>query len=169
MWRRLVARAHPDAGGSHDLFIWTGALRELVCGGELGAEIPRRPQSEPPPPPPPPPAAPDRVDFSPAFDKAASFTALTRQAVDLANGGELLRIHAGLLRILTDCHEAPASEPVLHRQQQQGATYKQLARIAHTASMSKPERVKWYRVCESIPLAQRHAGHILSRLQDRAA
>ncbi len=31
MWRRLVARANPDAGGSHELFVWTGAVRDLVC------------------------------------------------------------------------------------------------------------------------------------------
>jgi hypothetical protein len=28
MWRRLVGRAHPDAGGDHDLFIWTVAVRD---------------------------------------------------------------------------------------------------------------------------------------------
>lgn len=22
MWRKLLARAHPDAGGDHELFIW---------------------------------------------------------------------------------------------------------------------------------------------------
>ncbi|MCA1718964.1 MAG: hypothetical protein LC781_19760 [Actinobacteria bacterium] len=30
MWRRLIARTHPDAGGDHELFIWTGAVRDLL-------------------------------------------------------------------------------------------------------------------------------------------
>jgi hypothetical protein len=35
--------------------------------------------------------------------------------------------------------------------------------------MSKPERVQWYRIAEDIPLSQRHAGHILSKLQKAVA
>lgn len=27
MWRRLLSRVHPDVGGPHELFIWTGAVR----------------------------------------------------------------------------------------------------------------------------------------------
>jgi hypothetical protein len=34
MWRRLVGRSHPDAGGDHELFIWTVATRDAICGGE---------------------------------------------------------------------------------------------------------------------------------------
>ena len=34
MWRRLISRAHPDAGGDHELFIWTGAVRDVVCSLE---------------------------------------------------------------------------------------------------------------------------------------
>ena len=29
MWKRLVSRCHPDAGGDHDLFIWAAATRIL--------------------------------------------------------------------------------------------------------------------------------------------
>ena len=28
MWRLLLARLHPDAGGDHDLFVFASALRE---------------------------------------------------------------------------------------------------------------------------------------------
>jgi hypothetical protein len=35
--------------------------------------------------------------------------------------------------------------------------------------MSKEERVGWYRVAEGIPLSDRHAGHLLSKLKRRAA
>ncbi len=34
MWRRLLARAHPDAGGDHELFLFTHALLQSV-GGNL--------------------------------------------------------------------------------------------------------------------------------------
>jgi hypothetical protein len=33
MWRRLLSRTHPDAGGSHELFLWAGAVRDLVWPG----------------------------------------------------------------------------------------------------------------------------------------
>jgi hypothetical protein len=169
MWRRLVARTHPDAGGDQDLFIWTMATRDVVCGGELGPEIPRRQTS---------PRrdnsaagfARDRIPFEEAFDKAATFSELTHQVIDLSGSGATPEIYAQLLGLLADCHEASeADDPVLFRQQHQGATYKQLAAIAHRVGMSKAERVQWYRVCESIPLSQRHAGHILGKLQKAAA
>jgi hypothetical protein len=35
--------------------------------------------------------------------------------------------------------------------------------------MSVTERSGWYRIAESIPLSDRHAGHILKRLKERAA
>jgi hypothetical protein len=50
-------------------------------------------------------------------------------------------------------------------QRRRGASYKQLAAIGHAVEMTKRERVGWYRVCESIPLSDRHAGHILSKLK----
>jgi hypothetical protein len=31
--------------------------------------------------------------------------------------------------------------------------------------MSKPERARWYRVAEYLPLSQRHAGWILEQLK----
>ena len=30
MWRRLLARAHPDGGGDDELFVWAKSLEELV-------------------------------------------------------------------------------------------------------------------------------------------
>jgi len=103
------------------------------------------------------------VPFEAAFDKAASFSDLTAQAVSQAD--QVGEPYARVLRALADCHEAGQGDSVLYRQQHQGATYKSLAAIAYRAGMTKEERVRWYRVCESIPLAQRHAGHILSKLQ----
>jgi hypothetical protein len=28
MWRRILARAHPDSGGDHELFVWIQNVRE---------------------------------------------------------------------------------------------------------------------------------------------
>lgn len=37
MWRMLLAKVHPDAGGDHELFLFACALKEGVCGeGRLG-------------------------------------------------------------------------------------------------------------------------------------
>ncbi len=73
--------------------------------------------------------------------------------------------HGSVLSLLADC------EPLedLAHEQQRGASYKRLAAIAHTYGMSKAERIRLYRVAEDIPLSDRHAGHILSRLKRRAA
>lgn len=33
MWRMLLAKLHPDAGGDHELFLFACALKEGICGG----------------------------------------------------------------------------------------------------------------------------------------
>jgi hypothetical protein len=154
MWRKMIARCHPDAGGTHDLFIWSMATRDVVCGGELGSEIPRR--------------GPDRGDRERVpFDRYANFEVLTDRAAAMADA--VAQPYCYLLRLLSDCYPVRSEPSTLHSQQRRGATYKQLAYIAHLAGMSKAERVQWYSIAESIPLSQRHAGHILSRLQRAAA
>jgi hypothetical protein len=153
MWRRLLARVHPDAGGSHELYVWTGALRDLVFDGlSTGQHAPRRdgPGREDP----------ARVPYEAAFGDAGSFAELTRQAVDLA--GEVPEVCARLLRLLVDCREA--LDGPLARQQHLGASYRQLAYVAHLAGMTPGERRAWYRVAERVPLSQRHAGHLVERL-----
>ena len=169
MWRCLVARSHPDAGGDHDLFIWTMATRDVVCGGELGSEIPRRgnfsrrSQRENSTA-----GTADRIPFEAAFDKAASFEHLTMEAVGLAANGVVEEPYARILANLADCHEVGEDDRTPYCQQHQGATYKSLAAIAYKAGMSKAERVQWYRIAESIPLSQRHAGHLMMKLGQRA-
>src|SRR5215204_6332845 len=109
MWRRLVARTHPDSGGSHDLFIWTLATRDVVCGGELGASIPRKsttPRSGSPSST----STPDRVPYHAAFDKAESFDHLTVLAV--AKGEEAGEPYAGVLWLLKGCLEADMGDPL---------------------------------------------------------
>src|SRR5215208_4891240 len=123
MWRRLVGRSHPDAGGDHELFIWTVATRDAICGGEK----PKRERREEP---------------------------FRRQEASTSSAGERVPFN-----------EYSDVEGPLYNQQRRGATYRTLAAIGHTVAMSKAERVGWYRIAETIPLSQRHAGHILSRLK----
>jgi hypothetical protein len=153
MWRKVIARCHPDAGGEHDLFIWSMATRDVVCGGELGSEIPRRGRAHDP----------DRVPF----DRYADFEVLTDRAVTMADA--VAQPYGYLLRLLSGCYPVVSEAGALHSQQGRGASYKSLAAIGHAVGMSKAERVQWYAIAESIPLSQRHAGHILSCLQSEAA
>jgi hypothetical protein len=163
MWKRLLRATHPDiTGDDGGLFVWARALREHVCsdapeeaprGGASRREPPRHHGS---------PRQAERVPYAEAFEKAASFSELTELALALAKsvGGP----YAALLLLLEGCEEAFEADTVLYRQQQEGASYQQLARIAHESGMSYSERVGWYRLCESIPVSMRHASHILGRL-----
>ena len=44
MWRQLLARLHPDAGGDHKLFLFACALKESLCeerrAGTANREVP---------------------------------------------------------------------------------------------------------------------------------
>jgi hypothetical protein len=162
MWRKLLRCVHPDAGGDDALFVWVRNLQEHVAGDGI-EPLPQEVRRDPPRHP----TTGDRIDYTEAFDRASSFDGLTRAAVMYAD--EVGAPHDRLLRMLRDCMEAGPDDVALHRQQNQGATYKSLAAIAHRAGMSKPERVRWYRIAESVPLSQRHAGHIIKRMQERAA
>jgi hypothetical protein len=160
MWRLLLARVHPDAGGQHELFIWARQLKDHVCENSVNSATGRsvdhdlhRHESV------------ARVDFSSAFDLAAGFAALTRRAVEMAR--DLDPPHSTLLLALADCYEA--RDGALYRQQHQGATYRQLAYVAHLAGLSREERSRWYEICRSIPLSQRHAGHLITRLKESRA
>jgi hypothetical protein len=165
MWRKLLARTHPDAGGSHELFIWTGVVKDVVCGGELFIEAKPEPSEHP--------SRrrragstwrPTQADDKPRipYPTGADFQEITRAALRLAADNNA---YAGVLSLLLDCY------PLEHldHEQERGASYKRLAAVAYTWGMSKVERTGWYRVAEGIPLSDRHAGHILSKLKRQAA
>jgi hypothetical protein len=161
MWRRLVGCAHPDAGGNHELFIWAVAARDAVCGGKRGAEIPKGERQDHPF---------RRRETSTSaervpFDEDAYFEFLTDRAIRMADA--VAEPYGYLLRKVAGCY--PVEVGPLRDQQRCGASYRSLAAIGHHVGMSKVERVQWYRIAEAIPLSQRHAGHILSRLKRRAA
>jgi len=162
MWRKLLGRSHPDAGGEGDLFIWTVAVKDAVCGGGLQLVAKPEPSYHP--------SrrreASTRHPTSGADDKpripyptGTSFEESTRRALRVVGP------YAPVLARLTSCYPVPH----LAYEEARGASYKRLAAIAHTYGMTSSERSGWYRCAESIPLSDRHASHILGRLKRQAA
>jgi hypothetical protein len=160
MWRRALAKLHPDGGGSHDLFIGAVAVRDVVCDSNLRASA--KPEAEDPS---------RRREASTSdvdqgqdrvpFDASWDFASLTDRAVTMASA--VAEPYALLLRSCADCY--PATEGPLFHQQRRGASYRQLAAVGHLVGMSGSERARWYSVARAVPLSQRHAGHILGKLQ----
>jgi hypothetical protein len=152
MWRKLLARTHPDAGGNHELFIWTGAVKDAVCGGELRGESNPQPEDNP---------SRHAADDKPRvpYPTGLDFEAATRRALRVAGP------YAAVLASLADCYPLPH----LAAAEARGASYKRLAAIAHARGMTPRARSGWYRCAEAIPLSDRHAGHILGRLKEGAA
>lgn len=154
MWRKLLARSHPNAGGDNELFEWTNALHEHVAGDAIekpNHAQPRRTTN----------ADSNRVAFLPGPD----FEERTARALAMAE--RVPGPYARLLGLLVDCkafHHGP-----LAREQERGASYKRLAAIAYEAGFGYDARQRFYRLAEDIHLADRHAGHILARLKRSAA
>ncbi len=155
MWRKLLAKAHPDAGGNHELFIWAGSFKDHVLRSASASQPSLPPRPEPR-------SEPRTVyeDGRVPFPADAIFGALTATAIERASAAGTL--YGRLLLLLADSYTA-AHPP---HEEQRGASYKRLAYIAHLVGMSMAERIEWYRVAESIPLADRHAGHIIKRLKE---
>ena len=104
------------------------------------------------------PGASDRVPFDVHPDE---FDRATARGLRLAR--EVPEPFARLLRLLIGLHAEKHGRNWFA--QQRGASYRQLARIAHEAGMSKAERLEWYRLCEAIPMSQRHASWLIARTE----
>jgi len=150
MWRRLLSRCHPDAGGDHDLFIWADALRDHVAGDAPEPAIHQHPRRTTT-------ATSSRVPYP---ESTSDFDAITRRALRRAES--VPGAYAWLLELLVDCY--PSHSGRLLSEQRYGASYKRLAAIGHMTGMDKAARSRWYRIAEDIPLSDRHASHILDRL-----
>jgi hypothetical protein len=155
MWRRVLARCHPDAGDAADLFAWVGGVREFVCREERSSfrnENPPRAYSTV--------EYAERVPYDAALGFVDEFVTLTMRAVSVGRHAE--EPHRSLLALLIDC---PADERGLAAaKQERGTTYKQLGQIARVVDMTKGERLRWYDLARSIPLSEKHASHIIGRL-----
>lgn len=157
MWRKLLAKTHPDTNGDHELFIWTSNVKELVCS-DLSEVKPISPPPQSPQPEPPPADDCPRVPFVPGHD----FEELTNHALRIAHSNEH-SVYSYLLSLLADCRSLSR----MAFEEQRGASYRRLAAIGHRIGMDLEERREWYSLADSIPLSDRHAGHILSRLKGR--
>jgi hypothetical protein len=159
MWRRLKARLHPDAGGSEALFVFAAAVEESLgeVAGRSCSDCRRGYRREEP--------EPHIVheDGRVPFPASVDFAALTTRALEVAE--EVGGLFTVPLKQLRDCH---AMAHLAH-EQTRGASYKQLAAIGHIVGMTKRERGEWYRLAESIPLSQRHAGHIIAAAKKAGA
>ena len=149
MWRRLLARLHPDAGGDDELFVWAKSLEELVARlsnaqhdpyARLGGTVKQE----------------GRIPFDPHTD----FDRISERALLFAprafGYGDVLRIAGGAKKTGT------AKD---HR----GATYEQLARIAYRLGIDKHQRnarKMWYRTARDVMLSEAHAEQIIGSLKD---
>ena len=140
MWRKVLKRVHPDAGGDHELFIWMNNIKETVGNGD-----------PPPPPPqqPPPQRSNDRESVE--VDPMLLFREITDRALSVDE-----HPYNEVLGVLQRCGGSGC--------RLKGATYKQLAAIAHRWGMSKSQRYRWYRVAEDVQLSRKHASYIMDEI-----
>ncbi len=107
-----------------------------------------------------------RIPWPPVIPAMTMFDRLTLDALDAArgvtpNGDRYLPPELGeLLELLADCR--PTGDPA----ERTGATYKVLAFIGHRAGFDSAQRAALYALAERYGLTQRHAGHIIARLND---
>lgn len=101
----------------------------------------------------------------------APFDSGTASLVRLGEHGETsdtlrpeFRPTCELFLLLGDCVERGGD---FARHENQGATYRTLGYIAGVVGMNAEERRCWFETCKVLGLTQRHAGHIITRLQDR--
>jgi hypothetical protein len=145
MWRRLLARAHPDAGGDDELFVWAKSLEELVREG-AGRPGPRH-------------GGTFQKALRIPFDPHTDFDRISERALQFAprafGYGDVLRLMRGAKRTGT-------------AKDRRGATYEQLARIAYLLGIDKHERnarKMWYRIARDVMLSETHADHFIGGLK----
>jgi hypothetical protein len=89
MWKKLLAKVHPDAGGDHELFIWTRTVQERVCGTQEEAPTPPRSSN-----------GDSRESARVPFNWNRTFDELTFRAVDMAQ--QTTPRYGKLLELLED-------------------------------------------------------------------
>jgi hypothetical protein len=155
MWRKLLSSVQRNENGG--LYEWVRGLHRYVAGDEPEDERSTTERRQPPQHH----TDSERVPYKAAFE-FGSFENLTRHC--LLSAEKVSEPYASLLRKLEDCYPGAPNDHQLQRQQKQGATYRQLAYIGRLSGMDKRQRARWYRIAEGIPLSQRHAGHIIARM-----
>ncbi len=176
MWRRLLARAHPDTGGDHELFVWTQSVREAIerdhqssmadLVGQMFSEwnqrppAPRKPRKKKP-------WSERRSKSHIPFETDLSFEELTARALEMAKDFEEPYDH--IFSLLAGC-EAPAQDEDLHADEAQiGAGVAVLADVGRALGLDGRGRAPIYHYARQIPLTQRHARHLLREVERLAA
>jgi hypothetical protein len=175
MWRRLLARAHPDAGGSEDLFVWTKALQEELCAKasrpesvfasriwEEFAKQRSRPRTGP--------RSKKKAKKAKRstnripFETGLSFDELTRRALELAKSleepyGELLNL------LLEGCELSGfgCDAAFVEGARIAGAYYARLADVGHALGFDGRARGRLYKVAGQVPLSDLHAVYMVNR------
>jgi hypothetical protein len=173
LWRRLLARLHPDAGGTEELFVFGQAVRERVEAGDLptvhdvGEKAParspaqRRRRARPK-------AGQDRRPIAFEAARGVPFEELTRRAVDLA--GELEEPYRFLFSLLEGCQAPDAQGPAhLVEEATTGACYRRMAKVGRLLDLDGAGRMRLYRLAQGVPLSDLHARHWLRRVDDEGA
>ena len=100
-----------------------------------------------------------RIPWPPVLAGRELFESLTLEAVADARAVSPPEI-GELLELLADCW--PTGDPA----ERVGATYKVLAFVGHRAGFDAAQRAALYAMAERYGLTQRHAAHIIARLDD---
>jgi hypothetical protein len=103
----------------------------------------------------------ERIPWPPDYACEHAFASITELALGYRRQGYPDRLYIGLLTHLEGCVFDPSDKNAYR-----GATFKQLALIAHRAALNDEERKRWYEVGEILGLTGRHAGHIISRMDE---
>ena len=177
MWRRLLARAHPDSGGDHELFVWTQSVREVVerhhqsPAKDLIEEMisewiqkppePRKPRKKKP-------WSERRSKNRIPFETDLTFDELTARALKTAK--ELAEPYERIFSLLVGC-EAPAADegPEAAAEAQTGAGYAVLADVGRALGLDKRGRYPIYRHSEEVSLTHRHARYLLREAERLSA
>ena len=178
MWRRLLARTHPDTGGDHELFVWTqSVLREAIKQNQQSPvtdlfeqmlsewnqrpPASRKPRKKKP-------RSEDRSKNHILFETDLSFDELTARALEMAK--DFGEPYDHIFSLLAGC-EAPAPDegPEAVAEAHTGAGYAVLADVGRVLGLDKKGRYPIYRHSEEVPLTQRHARHLLREAERLAA
>ena len=95
------------------------------------------------------------IPWPPDYAGGRAFASITQMSLGYRRQGYPDRLYIGLVAHLEGCEFDPSDKNAYR-----GATFKQLALIAHRAALNAEERKRWYEVAEILGLTGRHARHI---------
>ena len=176
LWRLLKARAHPDAGGSEELFVWTQSLHEELCSDAslpesgfasrvweefLAAQRSRsrteaRPKKRP--------KQSKRSTNRIHFGTSLSFEELTDRAIEIAD--VLEEPYGELVSLLLEGCELSGfgcDLAFIEAASTVGAFYARVADASHALGLDEQTRVRLYKFAMRVPLSDLHAVHMVNR------